>query len=92
MSYKGLLYYTIGTVIREHRQEIDLSQEDLAYYAGSSRQHISDVENGKKNPSFELLVDIALALNKKPSTLIADFETAAYNELLRLKKRKKPLD
>ena len=51
----------LGEVIRERREELDLSQEEVALAAGSSQGRISEVECGD-NPSFGLSMRIARAL------------------------------
>ncbi len=45
------------------RQRHDLSQQQLAAIVGCSRQTIIAVETGCKNPSIELALKIAYALN-----------------------------
>jgi transcriptional regulator with XRE-family HTH domain len=51
----------LGEVIFERREELDLSQEDVALAAGSTQGRISQIEAGH-NPSFGLARRIARAL------------------------------
>jgi len=51
----------LGEVIFERRNELDLSQEDVALAAGSTQGRISQIEAGH-NPSFGLARRIARAL------------------------------
>ncbi len=53
----------IGQRIRELRKELELSQEALAYKAEVDRTYITDVENGRRNVSVEILTRIISALD-----------------------------
>ncbi|HUS02225.1 MAG TPA: helix-turn-helix transcriptional regulator [Chitinophagaceae bacterium] len=52
----------IGQRIKELRKELDLSQEALAYKAEVDRTYVTDVENGRRNVSVEILERIIKAL------------------------------
>jgi transcriptional regulator with XRE-family HTH domain len=52
----------VGSRVRELRHELSLSQEALANKAGVDRTYMTDVENGRRNISVELLEKIILAL------------------------------
>ena len=62
-----------GLAIRQRRQEMSISQEDLAERAGLHRTYISDIERGSRNPSLESIERLAKALEIKISTLFADY-------------------
>lgn len=47
------------------RKEKNLSQEDIAKLTGIARPNISRIENGKYNPSLEVLIKLAVALDMK---------------------------
>ena len=53
----------IGQRIRALRKELSLSQEALALKAEVDRTYITDVENGHRNVSIEILEKIISALN-----------------------------
>ena len=53
----------LGMRIRFLRQKRHWSQEDLALYANINKNYICDLENGRRNPSLEILERIALAFN-----------------------------
>ena len=53
----------LGMRIRFLRQQRHWSQEDLALNANINKNYISDLENGRRNPSLEILERIAIALN-----------------------------
>ena len=58
-------YELIGTRIREKREEVGSSQEQLAWDAELSNTYISLVETGKKKPSLGSLLKISNALKIK---------------------------
>jgi transcriptional regulator with XRE-family HTH domain len=53
----------VGNRIRELRKQLDLSQEGLAYKAEVDRTYVTDVENGRRNVSLEILERLIKALN-----------------------------
>lgn len=52
----------IGLRIRELRKELQLSQEALAFKSEVDRTYVTDVENGRRNISVEILEKIIKAL------------------------------
>lgn len=54
---------TIGHRIKELRKELGLSQESLAYKAEVDRTYVTDVENGRRNVSVEILERLIKALD-----------------------------
>jgi transcriptional regulator with XRE-family HTH domain len=52
----------IGQRIKQLRKELDLSQEALAYKAEVDRTYVTDVENGRRNVSVEILERLIAAL------------------------------
>lgn len=53
----------IGQRIKQLRKEIGQSQEALANEAEVDRTYVTDVENGRRNVSVEILERIIKALN-----------------------------
>jgi transcriptional regulator with XRE-family HTH domain len=53
----------IGQRIRLLRKERGLSQEALAYEAEVDRTYVTDVENGRRNVSVEILERLIKGLN-----------------------------
>ena len=45
----------IGKIIKKRRQEINLELKDLQDYSGVNYASISDIENGKANPTIKTL-------------------------------------
>lgn len=67
-------YKIVGGVIRKLRKEKGISQDVLSGLAGIGRTHLTMIESGKKNPNFETIWKVALALELRPSELVALFE------------------
>lgn len=67
---------TIGMVIRQKRIQKGMTQEILSGFAGIARTHLTMIENGSKQPNFETIWRIAIALDMKPSELVVEFENS----------------
>jgi transcriptional regulator with XRE-family HTH domain len=63
-----------GKILKLRRNSVNLSQERLGLESGLSRSYISDLENGKKDPSLFTIFKLANALDLKPSALIDEVE------------------
>ena len=61
----------IGASVRIYREERDLSQADLATLAEVDRSYLSQLENGKRNPSIGVLWKMAKVLRVTVSDLTA---------------------
>lgn len=70
----------VGRVIRSVRKEKGLSQDVLSGLAGIARTHLTMIENGTKQANFETLWRIALALDLRPSELVARIEKMIEQE------------
>lgn len=55
-------YEVIGRRIKKYRRERELSQEILSELIDVSTSYISYIENARKNPSLETIVNIAQVL------------------------------
>ena len=53
----------VGQRIRELRKQLEFSQEALALKAEVDRTYVTDVENGRRNVSLEILERLIKALN-----------------------------
>ncbi len=60
----------IAKNIRQHRAKNKVTQEKLYELTGISQQHISNMENGQVNPSIEVLLKIAEALDVTLNDLV----------------------
>ena len=64
----------LGTVIRKRRNELKLSQDDVAACSDLNRGHYSEVENGKRKISVLALKRIAEVLETKSWVLLKEVE------------------
>ena len=64
----------IGVAIVQLRQELGISQEKLALETSIGRRYMSDIENGKRNLSLDLLERIATYFNLPLSELFKKIE------------------
>ncbi len=53
----------LGKRIAYLRKKVSFSQEDLSLESGVHKNYISELENGKRNPSLMTLAKLAKALN-----------------------------
>lgn len=60
---KDAVLRNIGKRIQEYRQRAGLSQEQAAEMAGISQNHMSRPEQGRHDPHFYMIIQIAKALN-----------------------------
>ena len=71
--------FAVGKAIRDLRKEKGISQDVLSGFAGIARTHLTMIENGTKQANFESLWKIALALDIRPSELVARIEEEIEN-------------
>ena len=71
--------FAVGKAIRDLRKEKGISQDVLSGFAGIARTHLTMIENGTKQAHFETLWKIALALDIRPSELVARIEEEIEN-------------
>ena len=71
--------FAVGKAIRDLRKEKGISQDVLRGFAGIARTHLTMIENGTKQANFETLWKIALALDIRPSELVARIEEEIEN-------------
>ena len=63
-------FKNLGIVIYRRRQELGLSQAELAQITGIHRTYVSDLENGKRNFSLGTLNALAKSLEITVTELI----------------------
>ena len=71
--------FPVGKAIRDLHKEKGISQDVLSGFAGIARTHLTMIENGTKQANFETLWKIALALDIRPSELVARIEEEIEN-------------
>ena len=62
-----------GGLVRDRREELDMSQEEVGLAAGTTQGRISEIEAGD-NPSFGLSARIARALGWSHAELVRRLE------------------
>ncbi|MFM6454084.1 MAG: helix-turn-helix domain-containing protein [Planktothrix sp.] len=63
-----------GQVLKQRREFLNLSQEELAFEAGLHRTYISLLERGVKSPTLNVFFRLAEALDIPPSQFIQEIE------------------
>ena len=71
---KGKFVIGFGEMVRQRREALELSQEELASRAGLHRTAITMIERAKRSSTLETIEKLALALQIQPSELIPDIE------------------
>jgi transcriptional regulator with XRE-family HTH domain len=81
MSKKHVHLYTcLGEVVTSRRKRLGMSQQDLAEEAGVDRAFISNIERGKRNPSFGTVALLASGLKMKFARLVHNCEQCAEEQ------------
>ena len=63
-----------GDRVRERRQELGWSQEQLALKASINRTYIASLESGRRNPSLDLIARLAASLKIDAAELVTGLE------------------
>jgi transcriptional regulator with XRE-family HTH domain len=69
-----------GKVVKSLRIKLGITQEQLSIESTLARTYISELENGKFQPSLTSIFDIARGLKIKPSDLIRLVELEFENQ------------
>jgi transcriptional regulator with XRE-family HTH domain len=56
--------------VKEAREKLDLSQEELAHRTSIDRTYVSGIERAVRNPSLKLIVKLADGLKMSPGELL----------------------
>ena len=64
----------VGKTIIKLRKEQGMSQETFAYESGIDRRYLSDIENGKRNISLDILERVADKLGIKLSEFFLEVD------------------
>lgn len=65
-----------GQAVRDLRESLGLSQEELSFRSDFDRTYISGIERGVRNPTLRTIDRLAAALDTKGSRLLAKAERA----------------
>jgi len=74
MSASPAFQHALGHAVKQHREELGITQETLANDSGLHQRWISNVETGKRNPSYASLRRLAAGLGRTASELLARAE------------------
>ena len=80
---------SIGKKIRTRRQELKLTQQDLAQALGLTSQHISVIEQDKRTPSLSSLSKLAEELGVTVDYLVTGKEGVIVDTIPAIKADKK---
>ena len=75
------LQQNIGVALRALRAQKGVSQEKLALETGIGRRYMSDIENGRRNVSLEIIEKIASYFGMSASELVGRIERADCSPL-----------
>lgn len=67
----------LGQRIRELRNNLHMSQEELSFKAGISPAHLGQIERAVKNPTIDTIAKIATALNVSIADLFTEDSISA---------------
>lgn len=70
----------VGPAIRQHRQLVRISQEELAARSGLDRTYVSGVERGRRNPTVEALQKLANGLGSDLDVIFATARQIATSQ------------
>lgn len=65
------LIEVFGRRVRDLRHQQGWTQEQLAFEAGVKRAYLSEIENGQRNVSLDVVEKLAVALKVEPATLLS---------------------
>ena len=66
-----------GNRVRQRRQALGISQEELAHRSGINRTYIGSLETGARNPSLDNIARLAIGLDCDAADLVAGLEELA---------------
>jgi transcriptional regulator with XRE-family HTH domain len=74
MSASPAFQLALGQAVKQRREELGLTQEQIANNTELHQRWISNVETGKRNPSYGSLRRLAAGLDLSASELLARAE------------------
>jgi DNA-binding XRE family transcriptional regulator len=74
MSASPAFQTALGLAVKHRRQELEMTQEQLANDSGLHQRWVSNVETGKRNPSYASLRRLAAGLDLSASELLVRAE------------------
>ena len=72
MNDSKALYRRFGELVRKHRLEAGLKQEEVADRVGLARTSITNIEKGRQKVLLHQLYDLASAVSTTPASLLPE--------------------
>ncbi len=85
MSAAPTFQHSLGLAVKHRREELGLTQEQLANDTDLHQRWISNVETGKRNPSYASLRRLAAGLGLPVSELLQRAEQVEASESAAIK-------
>jgi transcriptional regulator with XRE-family HTH domain len=73
-STNPILLQALGAALKERRNELGLSQEDVAGAAGIDRPYVTLIEAARKQPTISVLWRLAVAIDLTPQDFAGRIE------------------
>jgi transcriptional regulator with XRE-family HTH domain len=80
MSASPAFQLALGLAVKQRREQLEITQEQLANDTDLHQRWISNVETGKRNPSYASLRRLAGGLGLSASELLARAEQIEASE------------
>jgi transcriptional regulator with XRE-family HTH domain len=61
-----------GTLLKQRRKVVGITQEELAFRVGLARNYISLIERGIKGPTLMVFLRLCVALKQQPEEVMAE--------------------
>jgi transcriptional regulator with XRE-family HTH domain len=74
MNIVSAKHVKFGKRVRELRNDSGITQDMLGAKIGKDRSYIGFIERGERNPSLEVIFDIAKALSVNPDELLKEIK------------------
>jgi len=81
LKTKPVLNLNIGKFLKIRRLNKGYTQEYIAGQAGITQEYLSQIETGKKNPTYNVLFNLAIALGTVPSQISKEVEDEVLHQL-----------
>ena len=76
---------SLGSRLRYYRESCNITQYEMAEYAGLSRNYISNIERDVNKPSIQVIISYCNILNVSPNDLLG-YDSELSTELINILK------
>lgn len=84
---RNINFMRVGARIQQYRVEAKLTQEQLAEKVGISQKHLSRIEQGYHNTTFDTIISLAKVLDVPTDAFATDLAVENKNIFLRIIKK-----